>query len=110
VQHFQTDQIHTFSDRRSQTVKGRQKSIRIYELLSIETELLDHDRLLVQQFEKGLAFYRQQRWEDGISCFTKCLEIRPDDHASDLFIKRCRHFQKEPPDAQWSGTFEMHRK
>jgi adenylate cyclase len=90
-------------------VKGKQKPIKIYELLA---EKKDEGKWkdLIQAFEHGLAFYRGAKWDEAISSFEKALAIYPEDRPSLMYIERCKKLKKEPPAQSWDGVFTMKTK
>jgi adenylate cyclase len=90
-------------------VKGKQKPIKIYELLS---EKKDEGKWkdLVQAFEKSLAFYRGAKWDEAIAAFGQVLTIHPEDKPSFTYIERCKKLKEEPPAPPWDGVFTMKTK
>jgi len=90
-------------------VKGKQKPIKIYELLG---EKKDEGKWkdLVQTFEQGLAFYRNARWDEAVAAFGQVLNIRPEDKPSLIYIERCKKLKEEPPAQPWDGVFTMKTK
>lgn len=87
-------------------VKGKNKPIRVYELLGLEGET-PADRLAdARRFEEGLAAYRERRWDEAERVFRSL----PKDEPSALFLKRCEHFRHEPPPADWDGSYALKEK
>lgn len=88
-------------------VKGKVKPIAVYNLLgkkgNTPQQLID----LKQQFEVGLNFYWEQKWDEAIAAFELALKIVPEDSPSRLFIERSRQFKIAPPPAGWQGEFTM---
>jgi adenylate cyclase len=85
-------------------VKGKEKPVKIYELIGWEaTEKM---KTLTSQFYRALNFYRDGKWDSAIEGFKKCLEISPDDKPSKLYIERCLKL-KEMKIEEWEGIYEM---
>jgi adenylate cyclase len=91
-------------------VKGKKKSVELLQLL--ERELPAEGLKL---FDQGRALYRKQQWKEAIECFQSANRLlAPNANQSDgpceVFIERCEMFQKEPPPADWDGSWEMDSK
>jgi len=92
------------------TVVGKSEPARIYELLSPAGALGPAEVELRDEFGKGLAAYRAREWDAAERQFRHCLEIRPDDAPSTLYIERIATFRKEPPPANWDGVWHLTKK
>ena len=91
-------------------VKGRGQALHIYELIgAASTVLADEQQQLLDLFERGLAPYRAQRWDEALALFQQCLQLFPDDRPSQLMQRRCQIYRDKPPAADWDGTFEDRR-
>jgi adenylate cyclase len=90
-------------------VKGKILPVKIFELRGPRngdgTEIE-----FVRIFEEGLSNYRQCLWDDAVACFRKVLEIKSDDYASEMYIKRCEELRTAPPESGWDGVFTMTKK
>jgi len=92
-------------------VKGKQKPVAVYEALGHHTpETFANMDQVLRLFDEGLGLYKLRRWEDAIAAFTQALAAHPDDGPSNLYLKRCRKFQAEPPPEDWDGVFVMTEK
>ena len=91
-------------------VVGKQEPIKIYELLGRKGEMEDHIRLIFPHFQEGLDHYKNQRWEEGITCFENALNLYEDDGPSLTYFERCITFQNHPPSPDWDGVFSMRTK
>lgn len=90
-------------------VKGKTVPVKIYELLG-KRKNSEQLYSFVKVFEEGLAQYRRCQWDEAISCFKKAIEIRSGDRPSELYIKRCNEFKKNPPEKGWDGGHTMTEK
>lgn len=92
-------------------VKGKTRPIKIYELLCSESdEMKNHIIELKNQFEKGLAAYRDREFTGAITEFEKVTQIVNFDKPAEVFIQRCKNFLIDPPPGNWSGIYEMKTK
>jgi len=91
-------------------VKGRGEALRIYELIgAADMPLSAEQRELLGLYEAGLGPYREQRWDEALELFTKCLLLSPADGPSRLMSRRCRNYRENPPPQDWGGMFEDQR-
>ena len=90
-------------------VKGKKKSILIFELISRKDELDKKHRDFVSLYETGLELYFKKEWKTAIKSFQEALKL-VEDNASYVFITRCKEFLKNPPPSDWDGVWEMKTK
>ncbi|MGM0508814.1 MAG: CHASE2 domain-containing protein [Fusobacteriota bacterium] len=86
-------------------VKGKEKPVKVYELLSKKGELNSLDKKMLVYYKLGLKEYRNKNWDEAINNFKKGLEIKKGDSVLNLYINRCETFKKEPPDKDWDGVY-----
>ena len=88
-------------------VKGKKLPVRIYELLERSGVPLpeEKDRLL-HFYASAMEDYWQQRWEEALKHFERCLLILPEDGPSRVMAERCRIYLETPPPKDWDGVFE----
>jgi len=92
------------------TVVGRSEPIRIYELLGRTGELTDGMLELAQEFESGLKAYREREWAAAEERFQRCLEIRPADRPSAVYMERIAEMRKNQPPPNWNGVWHLSKK
>jgi len=85
-------------------VRGKQKSIRIYEVLG--KTLSDDQKDLLEQFQNGLSLYRKMQWKEAMHIF----EQFPYDGPSKAFLTRCQIYAQNPPPPNWDGVFTLTEK
>ncbi|MGL1891188.1 MAG: adenylate/guanylate cyclase domain-containing protein [Spirochaetaceae bacterium] len=88
------------------TVKGKNKPVRIYEILQEHKNAIPKIFELKELFESGLVEYRQKNWDAAKVHFEKNIELYHD-APSKVFLDRVNHFSKNPPAADWDGVFRM---
>jgi adenylate cyclase len=88
-------------------VKGKTKSVRIYEALDYHTqESFPNLMEVVGYFKEGRQAYRSGDWQRAIKLFRDALSLHPEDRLSQLYIERCEYLNANPP-ADWDGVWKM---
>lgn len=91
-------------------VVGKNLPVRIYHVIGLPDEVDEPTRQMVDWYQKGLAAYRSQAWDEAISLFGRALKILPSDKASRVMIERCNAYKEEPPGEDWNGAYTMKSK
>ena len=85
-------------------VKGKEELVKIYEICNGNSEPMREKKLnTLEIFYDGLENYRSKKWTQSISKFKECLKECPEDGASEMFLDRCKIYQKKPPPKDWAG-------
>ncbi len=91
-------------------VKGRTKPCKVFELIGIAGDRECETRLnWLDDYLKGLKFYKDRNFSSAILHFKKSYEIS-NDFTSNVYITRCRSYLAVPQHADWDGVFEMKTK
>jgi adenylate cyclase len=88
-------------------VKGKEKPVRIYELLCRRGDLEPGRKKGYDLFAAGLEQYRKQRWEAAVDFFLQVLKLIPEDGPAKTFIKRCEQYQQTSPAPDWEGVYAL---
>ncbi|MDP3683247.1 MAG: adenylate/guanylate cyclase domain-containing protein [Ignavibacteria bacterium] len=89
-------------------VKGKDNSVKIYELIALNDEQLDQPTMdCLSLFTEGLALYKKFQFKEAATKFTEAKNIKSNDHPSFVYLKRCMHFIEFPPPKDWDGVFRM---
>ena len=92
-------------------VKGKTEGVMVHEVICRKSDgLSDSMRQVLDIYQKGLAAYKERRWQDGIDLFADSLKIEPDDGPSGVYLERCREYILNPPPDDWDGIFTMRTK
>jgi adenylate cyclase len=92
-------------------VKGKQKPVRVYELLGLTGARFSESReKCYQLYKEGLEAYRAREWKKAMERFAAGLEVQPHNKAFDTMSIRCRLCQQTPPPDKWDGAFIERRK
>ncbi len=92
-------------------VKGKNKPVSIFEGLDYHStgSFPSLDRVL-DRFQQGIDLYRKRDWKKAIGCFESTLDLHRGDMPSQIYLKRCRHYQDTPPPDDWDGVWVMTEK
>lgn len=90
-------------------VKGKNKPVRIFELLC-EGKPTDFIAQYLPFYQNGFDLFHKQMWDEAILEFKKSLDAYPLDPVSELYIERCEEFKQNPPGADWDGVVTMKTK
>ncbi len=78
-------------------VKGKSKSVRIYELIAEANEILPAEQNhFIQEYERGMSFYLAQNWDSATQCFAELSKKYPDDLSVARLLERCTRYRNEP--------------
>ncbi|MFH1862515.1 MAG: adenylate/guanylate cyclase domain-containing protein, partial [bacterium] len=89
-------------------LSGRSEPIRVYELVAAHLEdLQESKQRFLEFYQQGWTHFRTHNWQQAILCFQQALDIDPDDQPSQLFLGRCRQYEKDPPDDHWDGVYTI---
>ena len=91
-------------------VVGKSEPVTVYQLLSRKNQTTGADADLVDQFSKGLEFYKAGDFRLAKSEFSSCLEIFADDGPALTYISRCQAFADNSPGADWDGVYRLTEK
>jgi len=92
-------------------VVGRSEPVTVYELLSRKDELDAIRGKMRDLYHEGLAYYREQKWEQAIEKFNAAIAAVPDkgDPTSKIMIERCEsilHGEVEIA-KDWNGAWAL---
>ncbi|QTA85000.1 adenylate/guanylate cyclase domain-containing protein [Desulfonema magnum] len=92
-------------------VKGKEKGVRIYELIGRQGENLPDEILTLREaFDIAFQAYLEQDWDKALKIFTRIQQKFPSDQAAELYIRRCTEFKKNSPGKDWDGIARMKTK
>ncbi|MBA4336428.1 hypothetical protein C0416_01465 [bacterium] len=91
-------------------VKGRNKAVRVFELLAHKNRLSETGQKLLEAYNKGMDLYLARNFGEAKEMFKQALLIHPEDGPSKLYLQRCEILRDFPPSADWDGVFSMKTK
>jgi len=91
-------------------VKGEMRAFPVYELLGRKGSLSGQQQQLLKTYEQGIEHYRQRRWKEAVACFDQVLTMDKEDGPGQTYRERCEHYRRQPPAADWDGSFSLDTK
>ncbi len=85
-------------------VKGKEKAVRIFELVGFAEDVGKETRELIADFERGLAAYRKQEWDRAETLFRKAAAAGSKEQAAVLYLERIAMMRQQPPGGDWDGV------
>jgi adenylate cyclase len=98
---FETREIDTIS------VKGKTETTRVFELMAAAGQLSEKLARLRERYEQAQRAYLGQEWDLAEATFRECLQIRPNDGPSRVFLERVQVLRRDPPGKDWNGVWQM---
>ncbi len=91
-------------------VVGKTYPVKVYELVSLKSDLDDRNSAILEKFQTGINLYRERKWNEAREYFEKILELNPGDTPSKEYLTRCNEYQNFPPPPDWDGVYELRSK
>ena len=84
------------------TVKGKTKAVTVYEIFNADSPVsIDLKCKTRVNFEKGVWYFHNQRFEEAMIAFEKVIEINKTDKAAQIYFTNCKNIlsmiMAEPP-------------
>ena len=98
---FEMREIDTIS------VKGKTETTRVLELMSAAGQLSEELVRLRERYEQARRTYLAQEWDLAEAIFRECLQIRPNDGPSRVFLERIQVLRGNPPGKAWNGVWQL---
>jgi adenylate cyclase len=92
------------------TVKGKNKPIKMYEVLKRMKDASEENKQLVVVFVKALRAYFARDFFTAAQLTDQLMMQFPMDGPSKTLNERAKHFSKEPPPDDWNGAWVMKTK
>ena len=86
-------------------VKGKEKSIAIYEVICREKELTEALKKEIAESNEALEYYFQRSFEKAQSLFKNLHLAYPTKKLYLLYLSRIDTFLKDPPPEGWDGVY-----
>ena len=98
---FETREIDTIF------AKGKIETTRVFELMSTAGQLSGELGHLRERYDAARQSYLAQDWDTAEVTFRECLEIRPNDGPSRVFLERVQALRRNPPAKDWNGVWQL---
>jgi class 3 adenylate cyclase len=87
--------------------KGKTETTRVFELLGVSGEVTEQQLRLRKLYVRARRAYLAQEWDLAEAIFGECLQLRPDDGPSRVFLQRIQTLRRNPPGENWTGVWEL---
>lgn len=84
-------------------VKGKEKPIRIYEVLP-SFHSMNKDREALAQYNQAYQLYAKAKFQESRDLLAKLHDKYPDDKSTKRLQEACEEYLKNPPAANWDGV------
>jgi class 3 adenylate cyclase len=91
-------------------VMGQSRPQTVFEIMGRHGELTPSQDSLRARYCEGLAAYRARRWSEAQAALDAALEIAPGDGPSQALLSRVKSMEKDPPAADWDGSWHLDQK
>jgi adenylate cyclase len=93
-------------------VKGKLKSVKVYELLATKEEgLSERMQKIIGYYNQGIEAYRNKQCNDAIIAFKSALSIDgKKDTPSKNYLVLCEELKLNPPGTDWEDVYVMRTK
>jgi class 3 adenylate cyclase len=91
-------------------VLGQSRPHVVFEIMGRQGDLTPSQNLLRTRYSEALAAYRARRWHEAHSALTAALEIVPGDGPSHTLLGRLESMERNPPAADWDGSWRLDQK
>ena len=98
---FEMREIDTIS------AKGKTETTRILELMAAAGQLSEDLARLRERYEQARRTYLAQEWDLAEALFRECLQIRPNDGPSRVFLERIQVLRQNSPGKAWNGVWQL---
>ena len=88
-------------------VKGKIETTRVFELMSAAGQLPEELVRLRERYDAARRSYLAQDWDTAEATFRECLQIRPNDGPSRVFLERVQVLRRDPPGKNWNGVWQL---
>jgi len=92
-------------------VKGKDEPIKVFQLIASKNDKVSETFLkMLDIYDKGIQYYKDQDFNEAIDCFEECLNIIPEDPPSVEYRSRCIEYKFNSPGPDWDGITVMTEK
>ncbi len=91
-------------------VKGKHNAMDIYEVICRISEVSSDQLKEVEKHHQAMDAYFNQNWEMAAQIFESLAKDYPQKKLYKLFIERIVDFKKNPPEADWDGSYSLTEK
>ena len=86
-------------------VKGKDISVTVYTPIGLMVEVADEIKQEVKAWEEALHAYYNGQWREAIKKLNGLIKTYGDQRLYEVYLERCRLYEKSPPPANWGGVY-----
>ncbi|MET4032094.1 class 3 adenylate cyclase [Bradyrhizobium sp. JR7.2] len=90
-------------------VAGQTRFEAVFEIVGNKGNLTPQQLASRDKYLKGLAAYRDRRWDEALAAFNVSLEAMPGDGPARALIQRIESFKAKPPPCDWDGSWHIEK-
>jgi len=87
--------------------KGKTETTRVFELLGVSGQVAEQQLRLRELYTRARRAYLAQEWDLAEAIFGECLQLRPGDGPSRVFLERIHTLRRNPPGENWTGVWQL---
>jgi hypothetical protein len=72
--------------------------------------ITEQKKQVLDLFSEGRKNYKLMNFAEAKKCFSKALEVDPNDGPSKHYMERCDELIQDPPPPDWDGVYVMKTK
>ena len=92
-------------------VKGKTRPVEVFTVMGERTGPPDPKaEAWLETYENGIRLYRQRSFAEAAQAFAQCVNEKPEDYLSSLYVQRSRDLAANPPGESWNGVYVMTKK
>jgi adenylate cyclase len=91
-------------------VKGKKKSVRIYELIEAYQFVDETTIQATMMFNHALELFFQRQFDESLASLLLYQQQYPDDPTCNRHIEMCETYLRYPPGPEWDGIIKMTEK
>ncbi|QJR15561.1 CHASE2 domain-containing protein [Usitatibacter palustris] len=100
-----TVQTYVYREIDKVRVKGKLEGVKIFEPVGKIGEVGETTLKELDEFHKGVEYYRKQRWDDAEARMKNLAYANPDVKVYKLYLERIANLRQNPPAKDWDGVF-----
>ena len=75
--------------------------------MSAAGQLSEELTRLCERYQQAWKIYLAHEWDLVEATFRECLQVRPNDGPSRVFLERIQLFRRNPPGKDWNGVWQL---
>ncbi|OGR90258.1 MAG: hypothetical protein A3J74_10400 [Elusimicrobia bacterium RIFCSPHIGHO2_02_FULL_57_9] len=88
-------------------VIGKEKPIKVFELLAEKGGLSDDWKKALPAYEKGVSLFNGRQYPDAVIAFCEVVKVFPKDGPANLYLNLSKDYSAIPPQDDWDGVFNL---